>query len=124
MRLKAEEFLKQSRKVVTLMGMSGVGKTRLSAMLAQDGWHHYSCDYLIGTKYMRDDLGLTASDISKRDISKLSAFIGKPGNLDKGGLALSEYKRRQQLYYDAECQSLRDLAPAMKEARAGNFVND
>src|SRR3569623_1982754 len=114
MRLKAEEFLGQSHKTVTLMGMSGVGKTRLSAMLAQNGWHHYSCDYLIGTRYMRDALGLTANEITKRDISKLSAFIGKPGDPDKGGLALAEYKRRQQLYYDAECQSLRDLAVGMK----------
>jgi hypothetical protein len=124
MRLKPEEFLKQSRKAVTLTGMSGVGKTRLSAMLAQDGWHHYSCDYLIGTKYLRDALGLTANDISKRDIGKLSAFIGKPGNPDKGGLDLAEYKRRQKLYYDAECQSLRDLAAAMKEAGKVNFIND
>jgi len=123
MRLKPEEFLK-SPKAVTLTGMSGVGKTRLSAMLAHEGWHHYSCDYLIGTKYLRDALGLTASDISKRDIGKLSAFIGKPGDPDKGGLDLAEYKRRQKLYYDAECQSLRDLAAAMKEAGEVNFVND
>ncbi|HEX2652642.1 MAG TPA: ATPase [Patescibacteria group bacterium] len=118
-----EEFL-QNPKAITLMGMSGVGKTRLSAMLAKHGWHHYSCDYLIGTKYMSDALADDAKNISKKNIRNLSTFIGKVGDPSKGGIELKEYKRRQKLYYDAECQSLRDVAAAMRETPGTDFVND
>jgi hypothetical protein len=124
MRLSEREFMQQEAKAVTLLGMSGVGKTHLSRMLAEQGWVHYSCDYLIGTKYMRDELAADAARISKKDISNLSAFIGKPGDPAKGGLDLAEYKRRQNLYYEAECQSLRDVIAALKEAGTHNFVND
>jgi hypothetical protein len=124
MRLNPREFAQQTGKAVTLMGMSGVGKTRLSSMLAEQGWVHYSCDYLIGTKYMRDALAANAANISKKDISNLSAFIGKPGDPAKGGLDLAEYKRRQSLYYEAECQALRDVSVAIRDAGTRNFVND
>lgn len=123
MRPAVDEFLRNP-KAITLMGMSGVGKTRLSAMLAKHGWHHYSCDYLIGTKYMSDALAGDAANISKKNIRNLSAFIGKVGDPSKGGLELNEYKRRQKLYYDAECQSLRDAPVAMRETPGIDFVND
>jgi len=32
------------KKAITLMGMSGVGKSHFSMQLAQWGWGHYSCD--------------------------------------------------------------------------------
>src|SRR4051812_3079946 len=98
MRLGAEEFRKQSVKAITLTGMSGVGKTHISGVLEKEGWVHYSCDYLIGTVYLRD--ALAGAAVSKGDISNLSSFIGKVGDPAKGGLSLAEYKRRQQLYYD------------------------
>ncbi len=118
-----DEFL-ENPKAITLMGMSGVGKTRLSAMLAKHSWHHYSCDYLIGTKYMSDALADDTKNISKKNIKNLSTFIGKLGDPSKGGIELKEYKRRQKLYYDAECQSLRDVPAAMRETPGTDFVND
>ena len=45
-----EEFRAWKNKKVTLLGMSGVGKTHLSAMLRRHHWYHYSGDYRIGTR--------------------------------------------------------------------------
>ena len=52
MPITVSDFNDIEHKVITLMGMSGVGKTYLSTMLDREGWHHYSCDYEIGTKYL------------------------------------------------------------------------
>ncbi|UXN72418.1 hypothetical protein N8D56_13880 [Devosia sp. A8/3-2] len=48
----ADEFVKAERRTVTVFGMAGVGKTRLSNMLRASRWFHYSADYRIGTRYM------------------------------------------------------------------------
>jgi hypothetical protein len=37
-----------------LMGMSGVGKTRLARRLPRKDWFHYSVDYRIGTMYLAE----------------------------------------------------------------------
>jgi hypothetical protein len=47
-----DEFVRAPRHAVTVFGMSGVGKTRLAALLRQSQWFHYSVDYRIGTRHM------------------------------------------------------------------------
>ncbi|MCC6598484.1 MAG: hypothetical protein IT559_06820 [Alphaproteobacteria bacterium] len=121
MKLSAEEFLKKDRKAITFIGMSGVGKTYLSGVLAQGGWRRYSCDYEIGTKHMRE--ALAGAVETPEDLSALSAFIGKLGNPDTGGLPLAEFKRRQKCYYDAECASIAGVQAAL-HAAPENFVHD
>jgi GTPase SAR1 family protein len=44
----ASDFRKQPAYAVTIMGMSGVGKTTLAVMLQKSGWFQYSVDYRIG----------------------------------------------------------------------------
>ncbi len=44
-------------QAITLMGMSGVGKTTLSCKLPRDKWFHYSSDYRIATHYLDDAIG-------------------------------------------------------------------
>ena len=56
MRMDREEFLASPSKRVTLLGMSGVGKTRLANMLRDDQWFHYSVDYRIGTRYLDEPI--------------------------------------------------------------------
>lgn len=91
-------------QAITLIGMSGIGKTWLSEKLKNWGWAHYSCDLEIGQNYLAEHIGPVSVD----DLSALSNFIGKLGHPGKGGLSLDEFRIRQKLYYDAERQSLYD----------------
>lgn len=86
------EFNDISHKVITLMGMSGVGKTYLSTMLAGQGWKHYSCDYEIGTRYLGDEIVRTLSaargesvqnEITAENLSMLSEYVGRLGDPEK-----------------------------------------
>ncbi len=52
MRLSAKEFRDWTHKSITLLGMSGVGKTCLAHVLRRHNWFHYSIDYRIGTRYL------------------------------------------------------------------------
>jgi len=112
-----DRFLAAPRKAITLLGMSGVGKTYLSAQLESFGWTRYSCDYEIGTRYLQT--GLENPD----DIGALSKFIGQLGNPALGGLPLAEFTRRQNLYYNAECAALAGLSGVLENA-AGSVVHD
>lgn len=125
MKLSARDFLRQPRRPLTLIGMSGVGKTHMACRLAQWGWHNYSCDYLIGTRYLRDAVQ-GDGEMSPDNIANLSDFVGQIGAKDKGGVELAEFRRRQRLYYEAECAVLRDIGEGIEAAaREGKpFVND
>jgi hypothetical protein len=120
MKISSDDFSKQKRKALTLIGMSGLGKTYLSNILAQAGWVHYSCDEVIGTRSLADYLD---APVTKDDLSPLSRFLGKLGNPTLGGLPLYEFKRRQKLYYDAERAALKNIPMALAETRK-NFVHD
>lgn len=118
-------------KRVLLFAMSGLGKTHISNMLREDGdWFHYSIDYRIGTRYMGEriadnfkreamkvpvlrELLLTnsiyiASNITFDNLSPLSNYLGKPGNPDKAGLPIDEYRARQAQHHEAEVAALLD----------------
>ena len=125
-KLSGQDWAAQNRKAVTLMGMSGVGKSYLGNLMSHWGWTYYSCDYIIGTKYLADEKvdGVTiGSKVKAEDLSILSRFIGQLGDPEKGGLPLEEFKRRQKLYYDAECASLDNVAASIEKS-PGSFVND
>jgi hypothetical protein len=108
-----------TKRALTLMGMSGVGKTYFSMKLKEWGWDAYSCDYEIG----KDLLGVDG-DLTPEDISKLSDFIGMVGDVSKGGLPLDEFKRRQQMYMDAEIKSLMRVEDEIASGQGAAFVND
>ena len=150
MRMSAEEFTKAPRKSVTLMGMSGVGKTVLANRLPATRWFIYSGDYRIGTQYLRepilDNIKLRAmevpflrnllrsdsiyieSNITVHNLRPISTFLGKLGAPDQGGLPLKEFRRRQGLHRDAEVRAMRDVASFIEKAERiygyMHFVND
>ena len=46
-----------ANKRISLLGMSGVGKTYLANRLKKDGdWFHYSSDYRIGSRYLNEPI--------------------------------------------------------------------
>ncbi len=147
--------LEQFRKLphaVTLLGMSGVGKTWLSTALRQsDNWFHYSADYRIGTAYlaeyildnikfriMRTDpfiADLLRSDsiyinhnISVDNLDPVSTYLGMFGDPAKGGLDKATFLERQQQYRDAEIASMRDVTRFLDKAwriyGCKDFIND
>jgi hypothetical protein len=151
MRFKSgKDFLAQTNKAITVMGMSGVGKTTLAAMLQKLDWFQYSVDYRIGTRYMdeyivdnfkreamhnpflrellRSDSIYIRSNITFDNLAPLSTYLGKPGKRELGGISLAEYKQRQAQHHDAEIKALLDVPEFIKRAAEiygyGNFVCD
>ncbi|MFK5915099.1 MAG: ATPase [Woeseiaceae bacterium] len=150
MKLSVDEFKNWQHKSITLLGMSGVGKTRLSNMLPTDEWFHFSGDYRIGTHYLdepildnikqqamqipflrdllRSDSIYIENNITVNNLQPVSTFLGKLGSPEKGGLPLDEFKRRQELHRQAEISTMRDVPAFIKKAQElydyKHFIND
>ena len=150
MRLNTDQFRNWDRKAITLLGMSGVGKTRLACLLRKSHWFHYSGDYRIGTHYLSEAMSdnvkqnamqisllkeLLLSDsitisnnISVDNLKAVSTFLGQLGDPEKGGLGLREFKRRQILHRDAEISAMLDVPDFIKRSYDvydyKHFIND
>lgn len=149
-KLTIEQFRAWDNRSVTLVGMSGIGKTRLANMLRRQDWFHYSGDYRIGTRYLdepildnikaqamsvpflrellRSDSIYISNNITVDNLAPVSTFLGKLGNPERGGLGLSEFKRRQALHRHAEIAAMKDVPEFIHKARAiygyRHFIND
>jgi hypothetical protein len=145
-----DDFRAWKSKNVTLLGMSGVGKTYLSSLLCGHHWFHYSGDYRIGTRYLdesildlikqqamqvpflrdllRRDWIYIRNNIRVNDLGPVLSFVGKLGNPELGGVALEEFSRRQAEYRDAEIAAMRDVPEFIRKAQEiygyQHFVND
>lgn len=145
-----DAFVKAPRRAVTVFGMAGVGKTRLSNMLRTHHWFHYSADYRIGTRYMgefivdnfkreamkvpflaqllRTDSIYISSNITFDNLDPLSTYLGTPGDPARGGLPLAEYQRRQHQHRVAEIAALQDVPYFIERADAlygyADFIAD
>lgn len=150
MKLTVEEFRAWEKKNITLVGMSGVGKTYLSNMLRRHDWFHYSGDYRIGTRYLSEPIldiikkqameipllkQLLRSDyigignrISIDNLGPVLSFVGKLGNPELGGVPLREFRQRQELYRRAEIKAMKDVPEFINKASDvfgyNNFIND
>lgn len=148
--LSVEEFRAWRNKSITLMGMSGVGKTYLARVLYNHNWFHYSGDYRIGTRYLdeeildiikhqamqipflrdllRQDYIYIRNNISVQNLGPVISFLGKVGDPDQGGIPLPEFQRRQECYKMAEIAAMRDVPEFINKAHNiygyDHFVND
>lgn len=150
MKFTVEEFRAWKHKKVTLLGMSGVGKSYLSARLHGENWFHYSGDYRIGTRYLdehildmikqqamqvpflkellRNDWIYFHNNIRVDNLGPVLSFVGKLGNPELGGVALDEFIRRQAIYRQAEIDAMLDIPDFIQKAEQiygyPHFVND
>jgi len=150
MKLNRQQFVTWQQKSITLLGMSGVGKTRLACILRNHRWFHYSGDYRIGTHYLdepiidnikqqvmqipflkdllRSDSIHLANNIGMDNLKPLSTFLGKVGDPELDGVGLQEFKRRQELHRQAEIATMKDVPEFIHKAHQvygyDNFIND
>ena len=150
MRLSATEFFQSKNRSLTLLGMSGVGKTHLSKLLSnEDKWYHFSGDYRIGAEYLNEAIldnikqnvkqddwlaGLLSNNsisiqnhITFDNLSSVSAFLGKVGNPEQGGLPIDEFTRRQALHRQAEINTMLDVPKFVEKSKQqgfNHFIND
>ncbi len=150
MKFTVDEFRAWKNKKVTLLGMSGVGKSYLSTMLRGKQWFHYSGDYRIGTRYLdepildmikqqamqvpflkellRNDWIHIRNNIKVNDLGPVLSFVGKLGNPMQGGVELEEFIQRQAIYRQAEIDAMLDVPMFIKKAQEiygyPHFVND
>ncbi|MDD2723275.1 MAG: ATPase [Methylovulum sp.] len=150
MKMLPQEFLDWQSKSITLLAMSGAGKTTLANKLPKAKWFHYSGDYRIGTKYLEEPIldnikrhamsvpflrELLLSDsiymnskITVDNLAAVSSFLGKLGDPELGGLSLAEFKRRQKLHHKAEISAMNDVPEFIHKAEDiygyKHFIND
>ena len=150
MKLSGKEFKDWDNKCISLLGMSGVGKTRLANLLRHGHWFHYSGDYRIGTRYLdepildniktqamqipflrdllRSDSIFISNNITVDNLKPVSSFLGKLGNPELGGLSHQEFKHRQALHRLAEIAAMKDVPEFIRKAQTiygyRHFVND
>ncbi len=150
MKMSPQEFLDWPSKRITLLAMSGAGKTTLANKLPKAKWFHYSGDYRIGTKYLKEpildnikrhaisvpflrelllsDSIYIANKITVDNLAAVSSFLGKLGDPAHGGLSLPEFKRRQKLHHLAEVAAMNDVPDFIHKADDiygyKHFIND
>jgi len=148
--ISAEDFIARKNKSITLLGMSGVGKTHLAKLIGEEGdWFHFSGDYRIGAAHLKDEIisNITNkmrsnawlktlldnnsisvnSQVTFDNLEPISAFLGKIGNPEEGGLPFDEFVRRQRLFCEAEKKTMYEVPDFIAKSQAkgfSHFIND
>ncbi len=150
MKFTTDQFRNWEHKKVTLLGMSGVGKTYLSSLLRDSQWFHFSGDYRIGTRYLdepimdmikqqamqvpflknllRNDWISIENNIKVHDLGPVLSYIGQLGNPELGGVELEDFVQRQECYRKGEVATMLEVPSFIKKAQDiygyEHFVND
>ena len=146
----AKDFIANKNKRITLLGMSGVGKTHLAKLIGEEGdWFHFSGDYRIGAAHLKEEIIANIankmssdswlktlldnnsisvnSQVTFDNLEPISAFLGKVGNPEEGGLPFDEFVRRQHLFLEAERKAMYEVPEFISKSQAKgfpHFIND
>jgi len=134
-----KNFSQDGPKRIVFFGMSGLGKTHLSLILARDpNWHHDSVDLRIGSNHLAADIDqsladqgldpnthpMAAQNVRPDDLAPVSHFLGKPGDADLGGSSIAAFRARQKQFEIAEIAALLEVPQLIQDTAAPNFVCD
>lgn len=97
-------------KAISLIGMSGTGKTYWSKKLAEAGWKRICCDDLIEERLR------TVMPQTERGIQGVADWLGQP--YDAG------YETRQQQYLEAEIAVMAEVLTLVEKNLQQNCVID
>ena len=67
------------------------------------------------------------SQVTFDNLEPISAFLGKVGNPEEGGLPISEFIRRQSLFFEAEKKTMYEVPEFIAKSQAkgfSHFIND
>lgn len=136
---------------LALMGMSGVGKTHIANILRQSGnWYHYSVDYRLGRHYLaphiddllrieamkspmfsrllRADAMTLRGKFSIANLDVMTDYLGKLGDVTKGGIDIETFLERQEVHRAAEVAAMADANDFIRRAHEHygyrNFICD
>lgn len=135
---------------IAVMGLSGVGKTRLARQLPMDEWFHYSVDYRIWTHYLGDELNdylkmlamehPLLREMLRRDaigvehrvhfdnLHATSLYMGMIGSAVSHGSTVDEFSERMAKHANAERAAMMDIPKFIERARTlydyPNFLAD
>jgi len=136
--LTGQAFLDAPNKRLTLIGLSGVGKSTAARLLPSDDWFTYSVDYRIWTHYLGDQLNdylkslamaqPVLEDLLRHDAITInhrvgfdnllatSAFMGMLGDPNQGGSSIGEFSLRMADHARAEVQAMLDIPDFIRRA--------
>ena len=110
-KLQFNKLLQENRLVLSLIGMSNVGKTRCSQKLNGVGFQHFNCDDLIETR-----LALPLKKLGYTGTEGLSKWMGQPYE--------KRYPANQKKYLSLEKEVLRNIFLKIKDGKLENKIID
>ena len=112
---KFESLLKENKLVLSLIGMSNIGKTYWSKQLNHIGFKHFNCDSLIEEKLSKE-----LKNLGYKGIADVSKWMGQPYN--------KRYAKNQDKYLNIEKRILQDILNKIQKQknkiRSKNIVID
>lgn len=106
-----KEISQKTPIVISLVGMSGSGKSRWSKKLAEKGFRRICCDDLI-----EKDLAVEMKENGVEGIHGVARWMGHPYE--------EQFKRNQEMYLNSEIRNMRKIIDQLKRGVSENTVID
>ena len=106
-----EKHLQDNSLIISLIGMSSIGKTAWSRKLTQAGFQHINCDDIIEEK-----LGDELKRLGYSGLADVGRWMGHPYE--------DRYIEKEKKYLDLEVETMKEILDWIRQGRPGNKVID